>query len=72
MKAVEDAEDEVMRNCPQTACQVRTLKLEVLYQRLTQVSNDQERQAILQEIEQVTGVKLIHTKGGSQRIAEWA
>ena len=50
-----------MQQCLQSAVKKREMKIEVLYQRLTQVTNPQETANLLQELEDLTGVKLVHS-----------
>lgn len=40
--------------------QIQNLKIEVLYERLKQVTNQQEKNELLQELEMLTGVKLFY------------
>lgn len=44
----------------QSAFHMREVKIETLCQRLTEVTNDQERDDLLKELELITGVKFFY------------
>ena len=45
----------------QHTCQIRDRQIETLSERLAQVQNPREQAQILQELEQVTGLKILHS-----------
>ncbi|MDB9526060.1 hypothetical protein PN498_08685 [Oscillatoria sp. CS-180] len=49
-----------MQESIQKSCQLREARIEALYVSLSEVKNADEKLKILQEIETVTGVKLIY------------
>lgn len=56
------SEDKLMSESIQQTCQIRDRQIETLSERLTQVQNDQEKTKIIQELERVTGLKILHSQ----------